>query len=83
MNITGLNTMSVMNKEVYEALLEAGASAEKASSAATSVADYQKDMSDVKQKLAELKGDMTVLKWGVALIIAVEVLPYLKNLVGA
>lgn len=74
--------MTVMNKEVYEALLEAGASNDKATAAAGSVADYHKDIGEVKQKLAEIKGDITVLKWGVGLIIAVEVMPYLKTLFG-
>jgi len=72
--------MSVMNREVYEALLEAGASAEKASAAAGSVADYQKDIGSISHKLAEIKGDITIVKWGLGLVVAVEVLPYLKSL---
>ncbi len=74
--------MSVMNKEIFEALLEAGATSEKASEAAKSVADYKEDIGQLNQKLAVIKGDLTVLKWGVGLIIAVEVIPYIKTLIG-
>lgn len=70
--------MSVMNKEIFEALIDAGASSDKASEAAKSVADYKEDISQLNQKLAVIRGDLTVIKWGVGLIIAVEVMPYLK-----
>lgn len=73
--------MTTMNKEVFEALIEAGASNERATAAAGSVADYQKDIGDVKHKLFEIKGEMTVLKWGIGLVVAVELIPYLKMLV--
>ena len=65
--------MSVMNKQIFEALIEAGASEEKAGSAAESVADYQKDMNQIKEKL-------TLLQWGVGLIVVAEVIPLLKAL---
>jgi hypothetical protein len=74
--------MSVMNKEVYEAFVEAGTTPEKATEAATSVADYKEDINRVNHKLAMIHGDLTILKWGVGLIIAVVVLPYLKVLLG-
>jgi len=69
-----------MNKEVYEAFVEAGTTPEKATEAATSVADYKEDINQVNQKLTMIHGDLTILKWGVGLIIAVVVLPYLKVL---
>ncbi len=65
--------MSTMNVEIYSALIEAGASEDKAKDAAKSVADYQKDINDVK-------GDLKLIKWGIGLIIAAEVLPILKAL---
>ena len=65
--------MSTMNVEIYSALIEAGASEDKAKDAAKSVADYQKDINDVK-------GDLKLIKWGIGLIIAAEVLPILKTL---
>ena len=60
--------VSTMNAEIYSALIDAGASEDKAKEAAKSVADYQKDINDVK---AALK----LIKWGIGLIIAAEVLP--------
>ena len=65
--------MSTMNSEIYAALIDAGSSEEKAKAAAISVTDYEKDINEVK---SELK----LIKWGVGLIIAAEVLPLLKNL---
>lgn len=65
--------MSTMNSEIYTALIDAGASDDNAKAAAISVVDYQKDINEVKV-------DLKVIKWGVGLIIAAEVLPLLKNL---
>ena len=64
--------MSTMNSEIYAALIDAGSSEEKAKAAAVSVTDYEKDINDVK---SELK----LIKWGVGLIIAAEVLPLMKS----
>jgi len=61
-----------MNSEIYAALIDAGSSEEKAKAAAVSVTDYEKDMNDVK---SELK----LIKWGIGLIIAAEVLPLMKS----
>lgn len=70
--------MSVMNKQIYTALIEAGASQDNAASAAESVADYQKDISGINEKLALIIGEQKVIKWGIGLVIAVNVLPVLK-----
>ena len=64
--------MSTMNSEIYSALIEAGASEEKAKAAAVSVTDYERDINEVKS-------DLKVIKWGIGLIIAAEVLPLMKN----
>lgn len=64
--------MSTMNSEIYAALIDAGTSEEKAKAAAVLVTGYEKDINEVK---FELK----VIKWGVGLIIAAEVLPLMKN----
>lgn len=61
------------NKEFYEALLEAGASTDKAASAAMSLTPYH---SELKQKLIELKNGITFLKLSVLLIIVLETLQY-------
>ena len=55
-----------MNAEMYDALKEAGASEDKARAAATSVAAYD-------SQLAEIKGDMKVLRWMVTFNIAMTV----------
>jgi len=65
--------MSTMNAEIYSALIDAGATEDKAKDAAKSVADYQNDINEVK---ANLK----LIKWGIGLIIAAEVLPILKTI---
>ena len=64
--------MSTMNSEIYAALIDAGSSEEKAKAAAVSVTDYERDIHEVK---SELK----LIKWGVGLIIAAEVLPLMKS----
>ncbi len=64
--------MSTMNSEIYAALIDAGSSEEKAKAAAVSVTDYEKDRNDVKPELK-------LIKWGVGLIIAAEVLPLMKS----
>ena len=65
--------MSTMNTEIYSALIDAGASENKAKDAAKSVADYQQDINDVR-------ADLKLIKWGIGLIIAAEVLPILKTI---
>ena len=65
--------MSTMNTEIYSALIDAGASENKAKDAAKSVADYQQDINDVR-------ADLKLIKWGIGLIIAAEVLPILKSI---
>jgi len=61
-----------MNSEIYAALIDAGSSEEKAKAAAVSVTDYERDINEVKPELR-------LIKWGVGLIIAAEVLPLMKN----
>ena len=66
--------MKLIISELNDALLEAGASPEKAKAASESVADFQKEINEVKS-------DLKVIKWGVGLIFVVVVIPYLKVLV--
>jgi hypothetical protein len=58
--------MALMNEEVYAALLEAGATDEKARAAARSVASYD-------TRLAYVERDLAVLKWMAASNIALTV----------
>lgn len=64
--------MSTMNSEIYTALIDAGSSEEKAKAAAISITDYERDNNEVK-------ADLKVIKWGIGLIIAAEVMPILKG----
>jgi len=61
-----------MNSEIYTALIDAGSSEEKAKAAAVSVTDYERVINDVRSELR-------LIKWGVGLIIAAEVLPLMKS----
>lgn len=55
--------MSVMNSEVYAALVDAGADEDKAREAAKSVARHDAD-------IAEMKASLLLIKWMVAFSLA-------------
>jgi hypothetical protein len=55
--------MTTMIVEVYDALKSAGAEDGKARAAAASIADYQRD-------IAELKPDMRLVKWMLGFVLA-------------
>ena len=71
--------MSVMVTELYDALIDAGASEEKARTAARAMADYNSRFDQLDQKLIEVHGKINLLQWMVALVIVVNVLPALKG----
>ena len=71
--------MSVMVTELYDALIDAGASEEKARTAARAMADYNSRFDQLDQKLIEIHGKINLLQWMVALVIVVNVLPALKG----
>jgi hypothetical protein len=50
------SNMAMMISEVYDALIEAGASEEKARKAAEAVAQYE-------NRLSKMEGDLGLLKW--------------------
>ena len=64
--------MTTMIAEVYDAFKSAGAAEDKALAAASAIADYQKD-------IAELKSDAKLIKWivgfNLAFSVAVVMLP--------
>jgi len=64
-----------MNKQLYIALLEAGVPDDKASAAAESVADYQKDVNDLK---VELTTKISVLDVKLNILIAIALIPAAK-----
>lgn len=74
--------MSVMNAELYRALKEAGASDDAATKAAESVAAYESKFAEVRADIAEVKGDLRLVKWmaGLSLAAIVAVIGVLVNL---
>ncbi len=65
--------MSTMITEVYEAFKEAGTSEEKAKAAAIALADYE-------ARFNKIDTDLLILKWMLGIVIAAEVLPWLKTI---
>ena len=62
--------MTTMNAEVYDALVNAGADETKAREAAISVAQYDRDVADIRESLADLKtsvadirGSLRIMQW--------------------
>ena len=70
--------MTTMIAEVYDAFKSAGVEENKALAAATAIADYQKD-------IAELSGDVQLIKWivGFNLAFSVTVLMLIVRLLAA
>ncbi|HAV1338052.1 TPA: integrase [Vibrio parahaemolyticus] len=77
-----------MISEVYTAFRAAGVDEEKAKLAAEALSsessvtksDIQKLERPVKGDLAKLEKELAVVKWGIGLLIAAELIPYLKTL---
>jgi hypothetical protein len=55
--------MPTMISEVYDALLEAGASEEKARKAAEAVAQYDQRFTGLEQRIVQLDRRMSLLHW--------------------
>jgi len=68
--------MPTMISEVYEALVEAGASREKASNAAEAVASFH-------HRLARIEADLLLLKWMVGTILALAGFLLVVRLIAA
>jgi hypothetical protein len=73
--------MSLMVREVYEALLEAGASEEKAVKAAEALASYDTRFDRMEQRFTKIEGDLALLKWMIGFTLAGVVGILLKVLV--
>jgi hypothetical protein len=65
--------MTTMIAEVYDALVEAGASQEKARKAAEAIAGYESGFGEIEKRLERMEGKITLLSWmvGVAITLAV------------
>lgn len=58
--------VTTMISEVYDALVEAGASEEKARRAAEAVATYENRLATIDGRMERLEGRMTLLQWMMA-----------------
>jgi glycine cleavage system aminomethyltransferase T len=72
-----------MIREVYEALLEAGASEEKAAQAAEAIQSVREEerLRRIEQDITELKGDMKLLRWMISFNLALTAAVLIKLLV--
>lgn len=62
--------MATMISEVYDALLDAGASEEKARRAAETLASYDSEFHRIDMRLERIEGRIRLLQWQVAAIFA-------------
>lgn len=78
--------MSTMVSEIYEALLEAGASQPKAKAATEAMASEhlatKEDMQGVKNEIHGVKAELLVMKWMLAVILVSVVIPAIKAIVS-
>jgi hypothetical protein len=61
--------MTTMIAEVYDALIEAGASQEKARKAAEAIAGYESRFAAIEMRLERMDGRITMLSWMVGVAI--------------
>ena len=84
--------MSVMNAEMYDALIAAGAPDDKARAAAVAMSEesldardnilsVKDDIANIKSDIAGAKGDLHILKWMTGLILVAIALPVIKIVV--
>ena len=71
--------MSTMVSEVFEALIEAGASQEKAKAAAEAMAS---ESLATKDDIASIKAELLVMKWMLGIVVVATVIPFLKTVLG-
>jgi hypothetical protein len=62
--------MTTMLSEVYDALIEAGASQEKARKAAEAVAGYENKFANIDMKLPKVEGELALIKWMIGFVLA-------------
>ena len=72
--------MTTMIAEVYDALLEAGASQDKARKAAEAIAGYETRFSEIEKRLERLEGKITLLSWMVGFSITLTMALGVGNL---
>lgn len=76
--------MTMITSEIYEAFKDVGVSDEKAKKAAEALtAENLATKSDVKslaESIQEVKAEIRLIKWMIGLVIAVQVIPLLKQI---
>ena len=73
--------MSTIPIELYRALQKAGIPEQEAEAAAKSV--WSNNQLDTKQDTARIEGEVKLVKWMLALVIVVLVVPIVKDFFGA
>lgn len=78
--------MTIMISEVYEAFQSAGVPADKARAAAEAISSEslatKGDITRLEKEFEVVKGELKLIKWMLALVIVVTVMPILKELLG-
>jgi hypothetical protein len=72
--------MTTMITEVYDALLEAGASQEKARKAAEAIAGYETRFTGLEMRLERMDGKISTLSWMVGVVISLTLALGIGNL---
>ena len=72
--------MTTMIAEVYDALIEAGASQDKARKAAEAIAGYESRFNEIEKRLERMEGKITLLSWMVGIAITLTVALGVGNL---
>ena len=72
--------MTTMIAEVYDALIEAGASQEKARKAAEAIAGYETRFAEIERRLERVEGKITLLTWMVGFSIPLSLALGIGNL---
>jgi hypothetical protein len=62
--------MSTMISEVYDALIDAGASDDKARKAAETLANYDGRFNSIAKNIEEIKGEQKLLRWMISFNLA-------------
>ena len=65
--------MTTMIAEVYDALIEAGASQDKARKAAEAIAGYESRFTEIEKRLERMEGKITLLSWMVGVAITLSI----------
>ena len=78
--------MSTMITEVYNAFRKAGVPEKEAQDAAEALSNEKTatkaDIEKLDKNMIEINGEIKILKWMIGLVIAISVIPLLKDMLG-